>query len=95
MPIFQISDICWSPSYSYLNKRQFFAALKLVASYQANISVTSQVVTSKIDLPHPRFSWTSTEKQRSPVHDLIELQSDVNNYIKQVNILSNKNLIQN
>lgn len=85
MAISQISDICWSPCCSYLNKRQFFAALKLVASYQANIPVSGEVVTLKIDLPHPRFSWTNTEKQQSPpVHDLIELQHDGNDYIKQV-----------
>lgn len=60
--------------------------MKLVASYQANIPVSCEVVTLKIDLPHPRFSWTNTEKQQSPVHDLIELQSDENNYIKQVQI---------
>lgn len=74
-----------------MNKRQFFAALKLVATFQANIPVSSDVVTLKIDLPLPRFSWTNTETQQSPVHhdhDLIELQNDGNDYVEQVKIFT-------
>ncbi|KAG5894288.1 hypothetical protein JTB14_007433 [Gonioctena quinquepunctata] len=85
--ISQISDICWSPGTSHLNKKQFFSALKLVAAHQANIPLRSEIVTSKIDLPLPRFTWTIIEN-KSPVHDLIELRQDVNNYSEQVDTTS-------
>ncbi|XP_023023011.2 RALBP1 associated Eps domain containing [Leptinotarsa decemlineata] len=85
--ISQISEICWTPNTSHLNKKQFFSALKLVAAYQANIPVRSDVVTSKVDLPLPRFTWTIIENT-SPVQDLIELRHDLNNYTEQVDTAS-------
>ncbi|KAJ8946784.1 hypothetical protein NQ314_008767 [Rhamnusium bicolor] len=67
--------------------QQFFSALKLVAAYQANIPIRSEVVSSKIDLPLPRFTWTNIESE-SPVPDLIELRHDVNDYTEQVDTAS-------
>lgn len=54
-----------------------------MAAYQANIPIRSEIVTSKIDLPLPRFTWTNIERE-SPVPDLIELRQDVNDYTEQV-----------
>ncbi|XP_018576410.1 ralBP1-associated Eps domain-containing protein 1 [Anoplophora glabripennis] len=85
--ITQIADICWNQCTNYLNRKQFFSALKLVAAYQANIPIRSEVVTSKIDLPLPRFTWTNIERE-SPIPDLIELRQDVNDYTEQVDTTS-------
>ncbi|XP_060522539.1 ralBP1-associated Eps domain-containing protein 2 [Cylas formicarius] len=71
----QISEICWTPGTNYLNKKQFFSVLKLVAAYQANIPVTTEIVSKKIDLLPPRFAWNAQDTE-SPVPDLIELRND-------------------
>lgn len=73
--IAQIAELCWTPGTNYLNKKQFFSALKLVAAYQANLPLTVDLITSKLDLPLPRFTWGSLESQ-SPIPDLIELRNE-------------------
>ncbi|KAJ8984340.1 hypothetical protein NQ317_012560 [Molorchus minor] len=85
--ISQIAEICWNQCTNYINRKQFFSALKLVAAYQANIPVRNEVVNSKIDLPLPRFTWTNIENE-SPVPDLIELRQDLNEYTEQVDAVS-------
>ncbi|KAH1026188.1 hypothetical protein HUJ05_010746 [Dendroctonus ponderosae] len=74
--IAQIAEICWIPGTSYLNKKQFFSALKLVAAYQANLPIRNDLITSKLEIPLPRFTWGNLESE-SPVADLIELRNDV------------------
>ncbi|CAG9833150.1 unnamed protein product [Diabrotica balteata] len=81
--ISQISDICWTLGTNYLNKKQFFSALKLVAAYQANIPIRSEVLTSKVELPLPRFTWTVIDN-KSPIGDLIELRNEPNDYSEHV-----------
>nr|CAI5852996.1 unnamed protein product [Callosobruchus analis] len=83
----QISEICWNPCSTHLNRRQFCSALKLVAAYLANIPLNSDLVTLKIDLPLPRFSWIHQEN-KSPIPDLIEFQSDTSKYKEQVDMTS-------
>ncbi|XP_049826358.1 ralBP1-associated Eps domain-containing protein 1 isoform X2 [Aethina tumida] len=74
--IAQISEICWNGSTNnYLTRKQFFSALKLVAAYQANMSLKTDLVTQKLDLPLPRFTWNNLETENA-VHDLIELRQD-------------------
>ncbi|XP_066139692.1 ralBP1-associated Eps domain-containing protein 1 isoform X2 [Euwallacea fornicatus] len=76
----QIAEICWTPGTNYLNKKQFFSALKLIAAYQSNIPIRNDIITSKIDLPLPRFTWGPLESQ-SPIPDLIELSQDAEDSI--------------
>lgn len=58
-----------------MNKKQFFSALKLVAAYQANLPIGNDLITSKLDIPLPRFTWGNLESE-SPVADLIELRNE-------------------
>lgn len=71
----QIAEICWTPGTSYLTKKQFFSALKLVAVYQANLPIRNDLITANLDLPLPRFTWAPSESE-SPIPDLIELTND-------------------
>ncbi|XP_050299135.1 ralBP1-associated Eps domain-containing protein 1 isoform X2 [Anthonomus grandis grandis] len=73
--IAQISEICWSPGTTCLSKKQFFSALKLVALYQANLPIRSDLIMSKVDLPLPKFTWGPLDAE-SPVPDLIELRNE-------------------
>lgn len=80
--IFQISEICWnSNTSSYLNRRQFYSALKLVAAYQAGLAISGSLLTADMELPLPRFTWIKHEDRRSPpdavVGNLIELSDSV------------------
>ncbi|CAG9857923.1 unnamed protein product [Phyllotreta striolata] len=83
----QISDICWTLGTNYLNKKQFFSALKLAAAHQANIPVRNEVLSSTAELPLPRFSWSLIDN-KSPIGDLIELSNDINNYTEQTDSVS-------
>lgn len=84
----QISEICWGQNVNYLNLKQFSSALKLVAAYQANVNISSDILQRTMDLPLPRFTWPNCENQ-SPVPDLIELRSnDLNDYREHVDIVS-------
>lgn len=66
-----------------MSKKQFFSALKLVAAYQANISIQCDVVTSNLELPLPRFTWSNLENE-TQIPDLIELRSEGNEYLEQI-----------
>ncbi|XP_065164761.1 ralBP1-associated Eps domain-containing protein 2 [Atheta coriaria] len=69
----QIADICWSQSASYVNSKQFCSALKLVAAYQSNVPIRSEILSSStVELTWPRFSKPHVEPQA----DLIELRND-------------------
>lgn len=46
-----------------------------MAAYQANLPLTIDLITTKLDLPLPRFTWGSLESQ-SPIPDLIELRNE-------------------
>ncbi|CAH0564170.1 unnamed protein product [Brassicogethes aeneus] len=83
----QISDLCWNKPTSYLTRKQFFSALKLVAAYQANIPLKSDLITQKMELPLPRFTWNNLESENA-VHDLIELSSEVSDYTEHVDATS-------
>lgn len=86
----QICDICWSQTTNYLNRKQFFSALKLVAAYQANLQIKSDVLNTKMDLPLPRFTWTNQveNQHESPTGDLIELRNDLNDYSEHLDTTS-------
>lgn len=59
-----------------------------MAAYQASIPINNGLLTTNVELPMPRFSWTNTESH-SPVPDLIELRTnDLNEYREQVDIAS-------
>ena len=79
----QISEICWGQNTTSLTRKQFFSALKLVAAYQANIPIQSEIVTSNLELPLPRFTWNNLENE-AQIPDLIELRNDANDYVEQV-----------
>ncbi|KRT81135.1 HLH domain-containing protein, partial [Oryctes borbonicus] len=80
--------LCWNQNINYINRKQFYSVMKLVAAYQANIQLRGEVLTSCVDLPLPRFSWTPPERT-SPIPDLIELQSsDLNEYKEHVDTAS-------
>ncbi|RZC27684.1 ralBP1-associated Eps domain-containing protein 1 [Asbolus verrucosus] len=81
--ISQISEICWGQNTTSLSRRQFFSALKLVAAYQANVPIQTEIVTSNLELPLPRFSWNNLEND-SQIPDLIELRNDANDYVEQI-----------
>lgn len=71
--VLQIADICWSQSASYVNSKQFCSALKLVAAYQSNVPIRSEILSSStVELTWPRFSKPHVEPQA----DLIELRND-------------------
>lgn len=70
----QITDICCHKQNHQLksfNRRQFYSILKLIAAHQANIPIRSELLSSSVDLPLPRFTWPSSETRTSS--DLIEL----------------------
>lgn len=51
----QIAEMCWSQGTSYLNRKQFYSALKLVAAQQVHIPLRSELLTNVVDLPLPRY----------------------------------------
>lgn len=60
-----------------------------MAAYQANIPISSELVTMSVELPMPRFSWMNS-KSPSPIPDLIELStSELNEYREQGADVSN------
>ncbi|XP_044759617.1 ralBP1-associated Eps domain-containing protein 1 [Coccinella septempunctata] len=84
----EISEIiCWNQSTANLNKKEFFSALKLVAAYQSNRSLSSDLVTANIDLPLPKFTWNNLGNE-SPIPDLIELSNDLNVYREHIDTTS-------
>ncbi|XP_033231061.1 ralBP1-associated Eps domain-containing protein 1 isoform X2 [Belonocnema kinseyi] len=59
----QILDICGGTKYINLSRKQFYAALKLVAAHQAGLEVHLDSVTALLDeIALPRFTWSSAEE---------------------------------
>lgn len=58
----QILEICFGAEAAYigtnLGRKQFYALLKLVAAYQAGISIQKDIITMRLDIiTFPRFIW--------------------------------------
>ncbi|KAF5291399.1 hypothetical protein FQR65_LT01709 [Abscondita terminalis] len=93
--VLQISELCWSQNTNYLNRKQFYSALKLVAAFQCNMHINDELITTQLDLPLPRFSWPNSEMQ-SPYKDLIELRNkDFNEYIEHIDTTSTDSEFEN
>ncbi|KAB0794153.1 hypothetical protein PPYR_13773 [Photinus pyralis] len=93
--ILQISELCWNQNTIYLNRKQFYSALKLVAAYQFNMPLRGELINAPLDLPLPRFSWPNSEVQ-SPYKDLIELRTeDHNEYIEHIDTTSTDSEFEN
>lgn len=57
--ILQITSICnLDSNSSYLNRKQFCSALKLLAAHQANLQINSDILASnQLEIPLPRLKW--------------------------------------
>ena len=54
-------DVCGGAKNNTLNRKQFYAALKLVASHQAGLEVHKDLIMAAVDeLALPRFTWPSS-----------------------------------
>lgn len=73
---FQIMDISVSPnnctSLNHLNRKQFYSALKLIAAHQSNMALKPELISTPLDLPLPRFTWTINSEASA---DLIQLSN--------------------
>lgn len=73
---FQIMDISVSPnscaSLNHLNRKQFYSALKLIAAHQSNMALKPELLSTPLDLPLPRFTWTISSEASA---DLIQLSN--------------------
>lgn len=57
----QILFLCGGAKSNYLSRKQFYAALKLVAAHQAGLEVHKDLIASAVDeLALPRFTWPSS-----------------------------------
>ncbi|XP_031780761.1 ralBP1-associated Eps domain-containing protein 2 isoform X1 [Nasonia vitripennis] len=57
----QILDICGGAKSNTLNRKQFYAALKLVAAHQAGLEVHKDLICASVDeLALPKFTWPSS-----------------------------------
>lgn len=74
--MFQIMDISVAPnncaSLNHLNRKQFYSALKLIAAHQTNMSLKPELLSTPVDLPLPRFTWTINSEATA---DLIQLSN--------------------
>lgn len=54
--------------YTRISRKQFYAALKLVATYQAGLEVNKEAIMSPLDeIALPRFNWPSNnEENKNP-----------------------------
>ncbi|KOB58114.1 RalBP1-associated Eps domain-containing protein 1, partial [Operophtera brumata] len=72
----QMMDISVSPnicaSLNHLNRKQFYSVLKLIAAHQSNMALKAELITSPLDLPLPRFTWTISSEACA---DLIQLSN--------------------
>lgn len=60
--MFQITEVCSEGKSSFLGRKQFYVALKLIAATQSGISIHSpDLVNSISDLPLPKFLWSNYE----------------------------------
>lgn len=56
----QIMDICGGSKNNTLNRKQFYAVLKLVAAHQAGLEVHKDLILASVEeLALPRFTWPS------------------------------------
>lgn len=83
--LFQINEICSGGKSNYFGRKQFYAALKLIAASQAGISVQHpNLVNSVVNLPLPKFLWSNYEVKENNSHsnpespDLIQLGESKN-----------------
>lgn len=87
--------MCWNENTNYLNRKQFYSALKLVAAHQLSMPLRSELITTSLDLPLPRFTWPNSENQ-SACPDLIELRSnDINDYKEHIDTTSTDSEFEN
>ncbi|XP_058794516.1 ralBP1-associated Eps domain-containing protein 1 [Phymastichus coffea] len=57
----KILFLCGGAKSNYLSRKQFYAALKLVAAYQAGLEVHKDLIATAVDeLALPRFTWPSS-----------------------------------
>jgi hypothetical protein len=59
----QIFELCGAGT--HLGRRQFYAALKLVAASQAGMALQPEMVHRGLEVPLPRFTWTTPQQQQS------------------------------
>lgn len=77
----QITELCGGGRVSHLGRRQFYSALKLIAAFQAGLPLRPELFHSSLDVPLPRFTWTTSVDKWVPQHisrqlgspDLIQL----------------------
>lgn len=56
----QITELCGGGRVSHLGRRQFYSALKLIAAFQAGLPLRPELFHSSLDVPLPRFTWTTS-----------------------------------
>ncbi|KAJ8672589.1 hypothetical protein QAD02_003848 [Eretmocerus hayati] len=62
----KILDICGGAKNNTLTRKQFYAALKLVAAHQAGLEVHKDLIHAPVDeLALPRFTWPSSTSDES------------------------------
>lgn len=75
----QIMDISVAPnncaSLNHLNRKQFYSALKLIAAHQNSVVLKPELVLTPLDLPLPRFTWTTCGLNSEASADLIQLSN--------------------
>lgn len=59
-------------SLNYMNRKQFYSSLKLIAAHQSNMTLIPELLSTPVDLPLPRFTWALNSEASS---DLIQLSS--------------------
>lgn len=61
----QITELCGGGRVSHLGRRQFYSALKLIAAFQAGLPLHPELFHSSLDVPLPRFTWTTSVGKKS------------------------------
>lgn len=77
----KIFDICAGPKENnYMNRKQFYTALKLVSAYQSGLDINNDLTINSFDVstPLPRFSWPTSSDEA----DTIKIN---NNNINNIN----------
>lgn len=57
---------------NHMNRKQFYSALKLIAAHQSNMTLKPELLSTPLDLPLPRFTWTLNSDANA---DLIQLSN--------------------
>ncbi|XP_049774538.1 ralBP1-associated Eps domain-containing protein 1 isoform X2 [Schistocerca cancellata] len=87
----QITDICGVGRSNYLERRQFYWTLKLIAAFQAGLPIRPELFQTNLDVPLPRFTRNNSMEKWERCHvnqsagspDLIQL-SDTDRSLNQV-----------